>query len=30
MLRHMLIDERGDELHLLPAAADWCRGGAVI
>ncbi|MDD4268633.1 MAG: hypothetical protein PHO07_03085 [Pirellulales bacterium] len=31
MLRHMLIDERGDELHLLPAAADWWLGeGQVI
>jgi len=23
MLRHMLIDERGDELHLLAAVPDW-------
>ncbi len=23
MLRHMLVDERGDELHLLPAVPDW-------
>ncbi len=23
LLRHMLIDERGDELHLLPAIPDW-------
>ncbi len=23
MLRHMLVDERGDELHLLSAVPDW-------
>lgn len=23
LLRHMLIDERGDELHLMPAIPDW-------
>jgi len=23
MLRHMLVHERGDELHLLPAVPDW-------
>jgi hypothetical protein len=23
MLRHMLVDERGDELHLLAAVPDW-------
>ncbi|NQT37993.1 MAG: hypothetical protein HQ581_10915 [Planctomycetes bacterium] len=23
LLRHMLLDERGDELHLLPAVPDW-------
>lgn len=26
MLRHMLIDERGDELHLLAAVPDWWLG----
>ncbi|MHB8897477.1 MAG: hypothetical protein ACYC6Y_01880 [Thermoguttaceae bacterium] len=26
LLRHMLIDERGDELHLLAAVPDWWLG----
>jgi hypothetical protein len=26
LLRHMLIDEIGDELHLLPAVPDWWLG----
>jgi hypothetical protein len=26
MLRHMLVDERGDELHLLAAVPDWWLG----
>ncbi len=26
LLRHMLVDERDDELHLLPAVPDWWLG----
>jgi hypothetical protein len=26
LLRHMLVDEIGDELHLLPAVPDWWLG----
>jgi hypothetical protein len=31
LLRHMLVDEQGDELHLLPAVPDgWLDEGRTI